>query len=153
MRCELRKRAAARHIVPERCELRDLGAICYENTFAGRRAQHSGIKRDLTARIDGCGNGLRGDTEPIEAASAGRRQAGPHDRAQAAPCGRPNNGWRAATRTEGWAGEIDETDGITHNTSAHKAATAPPATNRRHHTETSSIVQLVIMPVFRTDTS
>src|SRR3954453_23187351 len=59
---------------------------------------------------------------------------------------------KAATRTEGWAGEIDGADGRTHNTSAHKPATATPATNRRHHIENSSIAQLVVMPVFMTDT-
>jgi len=66
--------------------------------------QHRGVERDLTARIDRRGNRLRRDIEAIEAAAAGRRQAGPHDRVQAAACGRGSKGWRRRDAYGGLSG-------------------------------------------------
>jgi hypothetical protein len=80
--CECRERPAAWHGVTERRHLCYACRLGEEDALPPGRAQHGGVERDLTARIDRREDRLPGDVEPIEATAARRWLTGLDDGAQ-----------------------------------------------------------------------
>ena len=152
--CECRERPAAWHGVTERRHLCYACRLGEEDALPSRCAQHGGVERDLTARIDRREDRLPGDVEPIEAAAARRWLTGLDDGAQRSEFGRWS-GWRSSPRRAPRAAPVPSMAPTARPTGRQPTTPPPPtqATSRRFHAAASNIAQLLNMPDFSVATS